>query len=329
MIIKEVFLDSEKNKIKAFLKRFDLDLDLDVTETFYVEEEGVVIATVSLSNYIIKCLAVDEDYRGENLAVALVGDAINRLLARHQTFYQVFTKLIYRDIFLNLGLRLVIETKNVAVLESSAYPITQYLTDLKKQLNLATLDIGAIVVNCNPMTLGHLYLIEAAAKNHARLLLFVLQEERSLFTYPERFELVKLGTQHLTNVLVLPSSPYLVSNLTFPSYFMKEESARNSEYAHLDAEIFKQYFMPILGIRRRYIGTETHPTMLAYNQALKDVLGDGLLEIQRLQKDGKDISASMVRALISKQEVESALEFVPKAARARLREICLQKFKTK
>jgi citrate lyase synthetase len=87
--------------------------------------------------------------------------------------------------------------------------------------------------------------------------------------------------------------------------------------------------MPILGIRRRYIGTETHPTMLAYNQALKDVLGDGLLEIKRLQKDGKDISASMVRAFISKQEVESALEFVPKAARARLREICLQKFKTK
>jgi [citrate (pro-3S)-lyase] ligase len=220
-----------------------------------------------------------------------------------------------------MGMRLIVENELVSILESSSYPITDYLYDLKKQLNLNSDDIGAIVVNCNPMTIGHLYLIEQAAKNHQWLLLFVLQENRSDFSTEDRFALVKLGVSHLSNVIVLPSSPYLVSNLTFPSYFLKEASLRNNEYANLDAQVFKNYFMPILNIKHRYIGTESHPTMQTYNNSLKSILGEDITEIKRITLNGEEISASKVRKLLKENRLKEALQYVPLNSRSLLTKI--------
>ncbi|MGD9604977.1 MAG: hypothetical protein AB7V00_02325 [Bacilli bacterium] len=327
MDVKEAFLDSEKLRIQSFLKEFDLDLDKDITETFYYEENNDIIATVSLSKHIIKCLAVSEGYQGEQLALKMVNEAISYLHSKQEHFFQVFTKRTYRDLFLSMGMRLIVESKNVSILESSSYPITSYLSDLKKQLSLESNDNGAIVVNCNPMTLGHLYLIEQAAKQHHNLLLFVLQENRSDFTTEERMALVKLGISHLPNVIALPSSPYLVSNLTFPSYFLKEDNDRNNEYAYLDALIFKNYFMPLLNIKHRYIGTETHPIMVTYNKNLKLVLGDSITEIKRIDLDGEPISASKVRKLMQTKQLDEALRLVPENTRMLLSKIYNERFK--
>ena len=327
MIIKEAFLDSEKWRIKSFLKNFDLDLDTDVTESFYLEENENIIATISLSKHIIKCLAVLDSFQGEQLALKMVNETISFLHSKNEHYYQVFTKTLYRDLFLSMGMRLIIESDQVSILESSSYPITSYLEDLKKQFALNSKNNGAIVVNCNPMTLGHLYLIEQASLKHQKLLLFVLQEDRSDFTTEERFELVKLGVAHLPNVIVLPSTPYLVSNLTFPSYFLKEDDARNNEYAHLDAMIFKKYFMPILNISHRYIGTETHPIMVTYNKNLKLVLGEFITEIKRIDFDGEPISASKVRKLLHDHNLSEALKLIPENTKKLLTNIYEKRFK--
>ncbi len=327
MIMKEAYLENEKAQIIDFLKKFDLDLDNDVTDTFYIVENETILATISLSKHIIKCLAVSELHQGEQLALKMVNHAISVLQSRNEHFYQVFTKQKYKDLFLDMGMRLIVESPNVAILESSAYPITSYLLDLYHKLALPSDDIGAIVVNCNPMTLGHLYLIEQAAKKHQYLLLFVLQENRSFFTFEERMSLVQLGVSHLNHVIVLPSSPYLVSNLTFPSYFFKEDSEKNEEYAYLDALIFKKYFMPILHIKHRYIGTETHPIMTTYNKNLKLVLESDITEIDRMCIHNEQVSASKVRQLMQSNQISEALHYVPEKTRNLLSDIFNKRMK--
>ena len=48
--------------------------------------------------------------------------------------------------------------------------------------------IGAAVMNCNPFTNGHRYLVETAASQCELLHLFVLSEDRSAFPAQVRYE---------------------------------------------------------------------------------------------------------------------------------------------
>lgn len=80
---------------------------------------------------------------------------------------------------------------------------------------------GAIVMNCNPFTKGHRYLIEYASAKVEKLILFVVQENKSLFSFAERYEMVKEGVSDLENVMVVPSGNYILSQTTFPQYFGK------------------------------------------------------------------------------------------------------------
>ena len=53
--------------------------------------------------------------------------------------------------------------------------------------------IGSIVMNANPFTLGHRYLIEQALQQCDHLHLFIVGEDASQFSYTERFEMIKQG----------------------------------------------------------------------------------------------------------------------------------------
>ena len=81
---------------------------------------------------------------------------------------------------------------------------------------------GAIVMNCNPFTRGHRYLIESAAKQVDTLYVFVVEEDKSFFPFTERLMLVRNGIKDLSNVIVLPSGKFMISSLTFPEYFVKK-----------------------------------------------------------------------------------------------------------
>ncbi|PUU99564.1 [citrate (pro-3S)-lyase] ligase, partial [Acinetobacter baumannii] len=72
------------------------------------------------------------------------------------------------------------------------------LTAYKQSLRAKRLPIGAIVMNCNPFTLGHQYLVEYAAAQVVRLYLFVVEEDKSEFPFADRLELVKQGVAHLS-----------------------------------------------------------------------------------------------------------------------------------
>ena len=97
------------------------------------------------------------------------------------------------------------------------------LKDYKKTIMAERLSIGCIVMNCNPFTLGHRYLIEKAAKEVKWLYVFVVEEDRSFFGFQDRYDLVKHGVRDIKNVVVLPSGKLMISSLTFVDYFNKTE----------------------------------------------------------------------------------------------------------
>lgn len=333
MIIKKAILKEEIDKVISFLEQFDLKYDDDIVETFFIEENNQIIATISKTDYIIKGLAVQEVYQGLNLASKLVTEVINSLAREYKYYYQVFTKSIYTTIFLNMGFKKIASTNNVVILEGGISGINEEILKIKKQVEfkfdtlISAANIGSIVVNCNPITNGHLRLIEYASSKHDYLIVFVVEEDKSFFNYKERFSLIYLALGHLTNTIVLPSSKYIVSNLTFPSYFLKTMDEKEEEHAYLDAYIFNDYFIPLLNITKRYVGTETDAFMIRYNNILKNVLGEKLEVIPRFRQDGQVISASLVRKYLSLGKVEEALALVPNAIKALLKAIINEKTK--
>ena len=157
-------------------------------------------------------------------------------------------------------------------------------------------------MNSNPFTLGHKYLIDYAASECDHLYVFVLSEDKSEFSADDRIEMVRLGTEHLKNVSVLPTGPYLISSATFPTYFLKDRDNSTDIQCKLDIEIFTKYFVPHFGITDRYVGGEPLSALTnTYNMALSANLpprGVELTEINRLESDGEPISASKVRRFI-------------------------------
>ena len=186
-------------------------------------------------------------------------------------------------------------------------------------------DIGAVVINANPVTLGHVHLVETASKNHSYVIVFLLEEDLSFFSYKERMTLCYLAFLPYKNVLLVPSTNYIVSSLTFPGYFLKEETEKNKEWAKVDALIFKDHFMKILNVKMRYVGTETKGYMKVYNDTLKEVLEDKLTIIDRID----NISASTVRSLLKEGKVEEALQYTPQETGFILRGLASEKYGNK
>ena len=175
--------------------------------------------------------------------------------------------------------------------------------------------IGAIVMNCNPFTLGHRYLVEQALQQVDVLYLFVVEEDESEFTFEERFAMVKEGTEDLKNIIVVPSGKFILSRESFRNYFEKDQLQGVVIDASKDLYIFAEYIAPTLGIQKRFVGEEPLDTVTRqYNCQMKDILGDAgieVCEIQRRKIDNVIISASLIRKYLEVMEWESIQKFVP------------------
>lgn len=174
---------------------------------------------------------------------------------------------------------------------------------------------GAIVMNCNPFTMGHRYLIELASQQVEVLYIFIVEEDKSLFPFKDRIELVKLGTNDLKNIVVLPSGKFIISTITFPEYFIKDSLNEVIIDPSKDIEIFAQSIAPILNINKRFVGQEPFdPITRQYNQSMKDLLppyGIELIEFDRVPFDKIPISASRVRKLLIDKNWDELSNIVP------------------
>ena len=179
-----------------------------------------------------------------------------------------------------------------------------------------TQNIAALVMNANPFTHGHLYLVEKAAAENDILHLFMVSEDASLVPYSVRKRLIMEATSHLPNICYHDSGPYIISNATFPSYFQKDESSVITGHALLDLTIFKS-IAQTLHINRRYVGEEpTSQVTGIYNQIMAKELPKSDIEciiVPRLEHDGTAISASTVRQAIHDGKIDSIKPLVPEA----------------
>ena len=170
---------------------------------------------------------------------------------------------------------------------------------------------GVVVMNCNPFTLGHRYLIEQAAKQVERLFVMVVREDCSLFAYAERKAMVEQGVEHLENVTVIDGSEYAISQATFPTYFLKRLDDAADTQMLLDLDLFSRHIAPALGATVRFVGTEpTDRLTRRYNQLMHEVLAD-VRETARLEKEGNAVSASRVRKAMEQGDMNVIRQLVP------------------
>ena len=189
---------------------------------------------------------------------------------------------------------------------------TSYLNTTPPQLLNTTLPRGGVVVmNCNPFTLGHRYLIEQAAKQVERLYVMVVREDCSLFAYTERKAMVEQGVADIDNVNVIDGSDYAISRATFPTYFLKRLDDAADTQMLLDLDLFRRHIAPALGATVRFVGTEpTDQLTRRYNQLMHEALKD-VRETDRLEKDGYAVSASRVRKAMEEGDMNTIRQLVP------------------
>lgn len=302
-----------RREMDALLEREGISRDqhLDYTVGLY-DEDGELAATGSCFQQTLRCMAVDGRHRGEGLLAQIVTHLIEVEHERGYDHLFLYTKCDAARFFSDLGFSEIARVDGrVVFMENRRGAFARHLASLAP---LKTPGAAAVVMNANPFTLGHQYLVERAAAENPRVFLFVLSEDASLVPFDARLSLVRSGTAHLKNVTVLPSGAYMISSATFPSYFLKEADLVTRAHARLDAAVFAR-IAAALGVTRRYVGEEpfSHTTQL-YNEALCETLPPAGVECVVVpRKPGPEgpISASGVRRLIQSQGVPAIRPFVP------------------
>ena len=279
------------------------------------DTDGSVAATGSLAGRVLKCIAVDERLRGEGLTAPVMTALRSRAFAQGLRRLFLFTKPQNQGMFRDFGFYPISHTSDMLLMENTRNGISDFVASLDRGPQGGV--HGAVVANCNPFTLGHRYLIERAAASCDVLHLFILSEDKSAVPADVRFALVRQGVSDLKNVLVHPTSDYLISSVTFPTYFLKDEQKAGEAAGRLDLTIFCDYFVPALSITRRFVGQEPFcPVTAAYNRLMHEMLplrGVQVTEIPRLEKEGCAVSASRVRALWKEQKWDELRPLVPDA----------------
>ena len=319
----------DRVRIAAFLASRGLSWDEDPDYSVVMLREGRIVGSGSLSGRIVKGLAVDEGLAGEGLMVRILSELEAEAARRGIVRPFIFTSPVNRAIFESLGYRLVGEAPGAAVLLEKGDGIGRWrgvLRSIASSAQPADAAIGtsadakpvaALVMNCNPFTLGHLHLVRTAASLSSQVFLFVVAEEASSFPYETRLRLVREGTAGFPNVTIVPGTEYMVSRATFPTYFLKDKAGAAAEiHARLDVDIFGRHIAPAVGARRRFIGEEPYSEVTAiYNRVMKEWLpsyGIEVVEIPRLtDSGGAAVSASTVRRFIREGELEKARDIVP------------------
>lgn len=298
----------------ALLEKQGLFYERTVTATYGVFERDSLIATGSLFGNVLKMIAVASEHQGTDVINTLMTGLINEahLSGQHHLFLYTHSDKI--EHFRHFGFYKVEETDRVALLENRPDGLQQYLKELCG-VSEEKLPSAGIVVNCNPFTKGHRYLIEEAAQDNRPVHVFVLWENLSLFPSDVRYRLVVDGVKDLPNVTVHWAKDYIISSATFPAYFIGDEESVIREQAALDAKIFGQHIAKALNITTRYLGEEPfNPVTRKYNEALMALLpryGIAVSQIPRVQVDGEAVSASAVRRLLVENRWEELRMIVP------------------
>jgi len=287
---------------------------------FGVFEDGELVATASRDHNVFKMICIRDSHQGGTLLGELLTELINSCEFTNINNYFVFTKADRCQSFQHLNFYPLVQHEKLCLLEYG-HGLQAYL-DLHRDLVVPG-NNGAVVVNCNPFTRGHQYLIEEAASQVDQLYVFVVREDRSIFPFDVRFRLAQQGTAHIPNVTVLDTSDYAISQVTFPGYFLKQDDDRQTIQMEVDLHLFGKHIAPFFNVSKRFIGTEPYcRTTRIYSETMHKILA--LYDIETVQLERKcissqPISASRVREALKREAFETLKELVPDSTLAFLR----------
>lgn len=321
----------QRHQIEMFLQtnglRYD---DVDYYAAIVDESSDEMIAGGGLKGSVIKCVAVADGYKGEAVANVIVSHLIAKANAEGCQCVKLYTKPDNRQLFESLSFRLIAESPNAILMETGVGGIEKYSEELRVKseelrvkseelkndesvVSNARKPIGVIVMNANPFTLGHRFLVEQSSELVERLYVVVVREDCSMFSYNERKAMVSQGVRDIGNVVVVDGSDYAVSAATFPTYFLKQLSDATDTQIILDLDLYRRRIAPALGATIRFFGSEpTDPLTRRYNELMHQQLGEEHVhEIQRKQQEGSAISASRVRKAMMEGCLWDAIQLVP------------------
>ena len=197
--------------IPAFLTKMNLTYNrygVDYCIGAYHSDTNELLGTASLSGHVIHNIAVNPVYQKQGLTTALLSAIMSYGTSKHIFYFQLFTKPQNISLFCNAGFRLVEEASPyVALLEFGQQTPESWCRRIIRENNLSSTDsYAAIVMNCNPYTLGHKYLIEQAAAIEQNVLIFVVEENRSMLPFADRYRLMQEDLQNHPQIKPLPRS---------------------------------------------------------------------------------------------------------------------------
>ena len=330
----------QRRRIEQFLDDNGLRLDdVDYYAALVDETTDEIVAGGGLKGGVIKCVAVADGHKGEAVANQIVSHLIAHANADGHQCVKLFTKPQNQKMFESMSFRLLAEAPKAILMETGIGGIRRYSEELRVKSEESNSELhhitsttpqpvklhhnntspqqpimplsGIIIMNCNPFTLGHRYLIEQAAQQVDTLYILVVREDCSMFGYDERKAMIVRGVSHINNVVVCDGSEYSISATTFPTYFLKCLSDASDTQMTLDIDLYRRYIAPALGATVRFVGTEPDdPLTRRYNELMKSMLPD-VREVARLQQSGVAVSASRVRKAIVENHLALAARLVP------------------
>lgn len=336
-------LNSVRRRVEAFLSANGLrlaQLDRYVVVT-RDEDADEILAGGGLDGNVIKCVAVSESARSEGLMNILVSRLIAIAREEGRESVKAFTKPENEGIFKSLGFALIASSPNAILMENGRGGLPEYRKYLESLARPGR--NGAIVMNANPFTKGHRYLVEQAASQVDNLYVIVVKEDRSRFPYVERKAMIEAGCAGLDNVVVCEGSDYAISAATFPTYFLKKLDDATDTQIALDLDLFVNHIAKPLGVTVRFAGSEPEDALTRrYNELMAEILpgtsvavvrqahqpdpelvkGSALrqarrpidfVEIPRLEQNGNPISATSLRRALDKGNLKEAMEYIPKS----------------
>ncbi len=313
--IQEIPLSSPffHGKVERFLRANGLRME--ALDSYYTLEnaDGDILAGAGLRKDVIQCVAVAPEARSEGLTAPLISHIIAAAAGRGVTCLKVFTKVENTGIFESLGFHVLAQAPQ-AVLMENGRGLEQYCAYLKSVRRSGK--SGVVVMNANPFTLGHRYLLDRALEQVDTLYIIPVKEDVSRFPYADRKAMIEAGAPE--GVLVVEGSDYQISHATFPTYFLKDLSDAAPNQMRLDLDMFARHIAPALGVSVRFVGSEPTDALTArYNELMKEVLPIDVVEIPRLcctERSVESISASAVRAYLDAGDYVSASALVPESS---------------
>lgn len=321
-------LNSVRRRVEAFLAANGLRLaPLDRYVVVTRDEDGdEIFAGGGLDGNVIKCMAVSEAARSEGLMNILVSRLIAIAREEGRDSVKAFTKPENEGIFKSLGFALIASSPNAILMENGRGGLPEYRKYLESLARPGR--NGAVVMNANPFTKGHRYLVEQAASQVDNLYVIVVKEDRSRFPYVERKAMIEAGCAGLDNVVVCEGSDYAISAATFPTYFLKKLDDATDTQIALDLDLFVNHIAQPLGVTVRFAGSEPEDALTRrYNELMAEILPGtsvavvrqawrpiDFVEIPRLEQKGKPLSATALRLALDEGGFKEAMEYIPESS---------------